>query len=66
MAMRKTFVTRFPSIMNRLRLAHENGVYFLFQGELMRIYCLEEVGDTIIADLMPIEFLSDIGKREAA
>jgi hypothetical protein len=64
--MRKTFVTRFPSVMNRLRLAQQTGGYFLFQGELMRIDCLEEVGDTIIADLVPIEFLSDLGKRDAA
>jgi hypothetical protein len=64
--MRKTFVTRFPSVIHRLRLAQQNGGYFLFQGELMRIDCLEEVGDTIIADLMPIEFLSDLGNRDVA
>ena len=64
--MRKTYVTRFPSMKQRLRLASHSGGFILIDGNLMQIDSIEELGDQMIADLIPATFLSDVGLRQAA
>lgn len=55
--MTKTYVTRFPSLIRRLKTAQDAGGIVMYDGELMKIEALEEIGDQVVADLTPLRLI---------